>query len=195
MINVRNRLLKIDSRRKNCANVPKIKKLSVKIIAFFTSAKRGRVRRAATGGNSNLWKAVKIAKCLNMNAIPNDLTLGGLPVATGQAASIFAGYFSSKVNENVRKTVIDPINVYNGKCKLIVQNRNFMTVNDVNDCLLNLNSKKCEGFDRIPVCAVYDAPKPLLEPLSLLFHKIYHTCTIHEQWKVSKIIPVFKKGS
>ena len=58
MINVRNRLLKIDSKRKNCANVPKIKKLSVEIRAFFTSAKRGRVRRAATGGNSYLWKAV-----------------------------------------------------------------------------------------------------------------------------------------
>ena len=41
--------------------------------------------------------------------------------------------------------------VYNGKCKLLVQNRNFMMKNDVEQCMADLNSKKSEGFDRIPV--------------------------------------------
>ena len=70
-----------------------------------------------------------------------------------------------------------------------------MAVTDVKECLSNLNSKKCEGFDRIPVCALFDSRESLLIPLSLLFNKIYLTCTIPDQWKVSKIIPVFKKGS
>ena len=30
-------------------------------------------------------------------------------------------FFSNKVNENVRKTVIDSNNVYNGKCKLKIE--------------------------------------------------------------------------
>ena len=70
-----------------------------------------------------------------------------------------------------------------------------MTINDVSECLANLGSKKCEGFDRIPVCCLYDARVPLLEPFSSLFAKIYNLCKIPDQWKVSKIIPVFKKGS
>ena len=56
---------------------------------------------AATGGNVNLWKAVKIAKNLNLDRVPLNLTLGGIPVAPGQAAESFGGHFSDKVKENV----------------------------------------------------------------------------------------------
>jgi hypothetical protein len=35
----------------------------------------------------------------------------------------------------------------------------------------------------------------LLTPFSVLFNKIYTTQKIPEQWKVSKIIPIFKKGN
>ena len=35
----------------------------------------------------------------------------------------------------------------------------------------------------------------LLAPLSILFDKIYNTCTIPEQRKVYKIILIFKKGN
>ena len=70
-----------------------------------------------------------------------------------------------------------------------------MTMSDVKECLADLNTKKCEGFDRIPVCSLFDARFSLLVPLTSLFEKIYRTCSIPEQWKVSKIIPTFKKGS
>ena len=93
------------------------------------------------------------------------------------------------------KTRVNAAGVYNGKCKIIVQNRNFMTVTDVNACLNELNNKKCEGFDRIPVCVLYDARVRLLPPLTILFSEIYRSCKIPEQWKVAKIIPIFKKGS
>ena len=45
--------------------------------------------------------------------------------------SIYARHFSKKVKLNASKAVIDVNVVYNGKCKLIVQNRNFMKFNDV----------------------------------------------------------------
>ena len=72
--------------------------------------------------------------------------------------------------------------VYNGKCKLIVQNRNFMTENDVRICLGKLNNKKCEGFDRIPVCMLLYAKVKILSPMADLFNPIYQTCKIPDQW-------------
>ena len=63
-----------------------------------------------------------------------------------------------------------------------------MNPDDVKDCLYDLSNKKCEGFDRIPVCCIYDACAVLLRPLSLLFDKIYKTSSIPEQWKISKIM-------
>ena len=77
---------------------------------------------------------------------------------------------------------------------MIVQNQNFMTKKDVKECMMSLNNKKCEGFDRIPVNIIVDARDILLDPMFELFDKIYKTKLIPEQWKVSKIIPTFKKG-
>ena len=59
----------------------------------------------------------------------------------------------------------------------------------------DLKNKKCEGYDRIPVCTLLDACKPLLNPMADLFAKIYSTGKLPDQWKISKIIPTFKKGS
>ena len=55
-------------------------------------------------------------------------------------------------------------------------------------------NKKCEGFDRIPLCALVDAHNIIVRPFVNLFSKIYKTGKIPEQWKVSKIVPTFKKG-
>ena len=66
---------------------------------------------------------------------------------------------------------------------------------DVKKCLYDLSNKKCEGFDRIPVCLLFDCKDLILDPISTLFAKIYATGLIPEQWKVSKIVPIHKKGS
>ena len=143
---------------------------------------------------TNIWKAVKVAKDLSTMGIPPNLTISGVPVPVGAFANSFASHFHNKVELNTRKTTVKST-VYNGKCQLIVANRNFMTPDDVKICLYGLSNKRCEGFDRIPVCCLHDARAVLLRPLSILFEKIYSTCCIPEQWKISKIIPIHKKGN
>ena len=122
------------------------------------------------------------------------MTLNNVTIAPGTFAENFARHFSEKIKSNSNKSKLDA-NVYNGKCKLIVACRNFMTRGDVENCLNDLGSKKCEGYDRIPVCTLYHARIPLLEPMVTLFENIYKTKKIPEQWKIAKIIPIFKKGS
>ena len=55
---------------------------------------------------------------------------------------------------------------------MLVQNCNFMTKNDVNECMETLVKKKYEGFDRIPLCCLSDAKNVLLKPFSILFDKM-----------------------
>ena len=76
---------------------------------------------------------------------------------------------------NVNKTRVDK-NVYNGKNKLIVGCRDFMTKSDVKECLSMLQSKRCEGYDRKPVCAIFDSRDILLDPLYALFKKKSNYC-------------------
>ena len=76
LLNLRKRLLKNNRQRNNSFNAPRIKLLSKEIPTHYLKKKISRVRQAATGGNINLWKAVKIAKDLTADTIPNNLTLG-----------------------------------------------------------------------------------------------------------------------
>ena len=41
----------------------------------------------------------------------------------------------TKIKVSVRKVRINKDDVYNGKCKLIVQDRNFMKKSDIKDCI------------------------------------------------------------
>jgi hypothetical protein len=69
-----------------------------------------------------------------------------------------------------------------------------MTPERVEECLKNLKSKNCEGPDRLPLRILKDGAMALAKPLSVLFHKVYEKKEIPEQWKVSKVIPLHKKG-
>ena len=69
-----------------------------------------------------------------------------------------------------------------------------MQKDDFVECMKSLKSKHCEGFDRIPVCIIADARVILTDPMSQLFEKMYAPGLLPEQWEVSKIISVFKKG-
>ena len=127
-------------------------------MTHFRGLKSSNVKRAAMGNKGNIWKAVKIAKNLNVDSLPKNLSLGGIPVAENDIANSFALHFSKKVTSNVKKTKINP-NVYNGKCKMLVQDRNFMKTDDVFECMETLVNKKCEGYDRMPLCCLYDAKR------------------------------------
>ena len=71
LINKRKRFIKIDKIRKNSANAPKIKMLNLEIRKFFATQTKNRVRSAVTGGNTNLWRAVKLSENASMDLILN----------------------------------------------------------------------------------------------------------------------------
>ena len=53
------------------------------------------------GIKGNIWKAVKVAKNLNHDSIPKNLTLNGLSVAECDIAKCFAEICNSKVISKV----------------------------------------------------------------------------------------------
>ena len=160
------------------ANHVEIKALAKEIKTYFFTSKMDRVRCAAMrGGNINgLWRSVKIAKNLNCDSTPSNVTLGGVPIATHNIANAFATFFNEKIKSHVANTSVCP-NVYNGKNKIIVQNRNFMQKSDVKECMISLKSKRCEGYDRIPVCVIADSSDILLEPMAQLIYSFKHVGT------------------
>ena len=59
---------------------------------------------------------------------------------------------------------------------------------------MSLKVKNSTGYDRIPQRVLIDGVVSLIGPLTTLFKLVYESKKIPDQWKVSKTIPLHKKG-
>jgi hypothetical protein len=149
--------------------------------------------RVKPGNNKSLWDAVRIAKDLEPVPLPEYVEKDGNKYTGRKVASAFSEYFNDKVI-GLKSSTKKSEEVYNGLKLVNSNNKNFMNEAKVRECLSELKTKNCEGFDRIPLCILKDGALMLCKPLSALFQKIYDTKSIPEQWKVAKVIPLHKKG-
>ena len=194
-INLRNRLLKKFKQTKDVNLKSRIKNLNTEIRFHFEQNKRKRVRQCIIpGNNKSLWTSVKLAKDLNTQQIPEKMTLNNVEVNVLEVPDTFASFFKEKISKIVNESRINN-NVYNGQRKVDSVNNNFMNEQNVIEAVNSLKTKNCEGFDQIPQRILKDGIQFLSKPLTVLFDAIYKSKTVPEQWLVSKITPILKKGS
>ena len=173
---------------KTQATKSRVKNLSAEIKQHFTNEKKYKVRQGIKPGNSKtLWEAVKIAKDLNTDELPDKMNQNGTPIDNDELAEQFAAMFEKKITDIVSETEIND-NVYNGTRKLNEQDKNFMTDVNIINAIKSLKLKNSEGYDRIPQRILVDGGVQLIKPLAKLFALIYSEKMIPDQWRVSKII-------
>ena len=155
--------------------------------------KHNTIRRSLLPGNTkSLWNAVKLAKDINPNTIPEIMTENGIDITPCDLSDTFAQFFDKKVKSILETCSVN--NVYNGLQKINANELNFMTTQNIHDALMSIKIKNCEGYDRIPQRILNEGCELLLPPVRKLFELIYEQKTIPQQWLISKIIPIHKKG-
>ena len=195
LINKRKRLLKQFKLKKCPLLNEKIKDLNKDIRKHFYNKRKQNIRRKIIPGNSkSLWDAVKTAKDIELDAIPDKIYFDNIEINPANQAQAFADFFQTKVTKIVDETNVNS-NVYNGIQKVVAQSENFMSMSSIEECIKSIKIKNTEGYDRIPQRILVDGLDLLLPPLTLLFEKIYKEKKVPEQWLVSKTIPIFKKGN
>ena len=192
-INQRKRLLKSFKITKCIETKIRIKTLDKEIRFYFNTAKRKNVRRLITPGNTqSLWRAVKIARDVNVSAIPKQMFVeSGISVPDHDLPDTFARFFDKKVKDILTSVSIDE-EVYNGKELINANSTMFMDSQSIKECVLSLKLKNAEGYDRIPQRILRDGLEYLLQPLTKLFELIYKLRQVPDQWLISKTIPVYK---
>ena len=145
------------------------------------------------GNSKSLWNAVNLAKDINPNVIPENMSDNGISIDPSGLIDAFAEFFDKKVKLIVETCRVND-NVYNGTRKVDGLESNFMTTRHVHDALNSIKIKNCEGYDRIPQRILIEGSEILLPPIAKLFELIYEQKSIPQQWSISKIIPIHKKG-
>ena len=135
-----------------------------------------------------------MSKDIGCEEIPSNMYINDKKVPENEIADCFATYFEDKVNNIVKTSRVDDA-VYYGVRKLVAADSDFMSPLDIIECVKQLKIKNCEGYDRIPQRILIDGIDVLIKPLSHLFNLIYNEKVIPEQWLISKITPIHKKGS
>ena len=191
-INKRKRMLQRYKNFKLQSTKIVIKSLDKEIRAHFHTCKIKNVRRSITPGNTeSLWKAVKLARDVNVCGLPNKMFSGGELVMEPELSEKFGKFFDTKIKEVLSTVSIDE-EVYNGRQLLIAENKMFMDEASIKECIMSLKPKNSEGFDRIPQRILLDGMDCLLPPLVKLFELIYEFKKIPDQWLIAKTIPIFK---
>ena len=190
-VSLRKRLLKNYKSNPNQVTKDRIRNLNVEIKQFYTNQKKYYIQRSILPNNSkSLWKAVKIAKNVNIEKLPKEMHNNTVPINDSDLPNAFAEFFMTKTTNIVNDTITDD-NVYNGKRKINVENHDFMLQSDVLKAVNSLKIKNCEGHDRIPQRVLIDGINHLITPLTIIFNNIYKTKVIPEQWLIAKITPIF----
>ena len=194
-LNIRKRLIR--NLKHNSSNElrDRISNLNVEIKHHFQSLKTNSIRRQIIPGNTkSLWDAVKLAKDMDTPKLPSQMYRNNNLINEEELPDKFADLFGDKVNDIVKGAQISNT-VYNGKRKINMAPANFMTPKNVLLAVTSMKTKNCEGHDKIPQRILTDGIEILKYPLTILFNKIYTQKVIPEQWLISKIAPIHKKGN
>jgi len=139
---------------------------------------------------SAMWKIIKNQTVNPKNKSQNiALTVDDKLLEDPQTlADVFMNYFTYCPIVNSSDNIIFP-----------AQNANFYlfptTETEIKSIILKLNNTSSCGYDSIPTSIVKQCHTELSPLLTNLINFSFETGTLPEQLKVSKIVPIFKKGA
>ena len=193
----RNQLYKRFKKKPSESMKLKIKNLEAIIKQTSKDESRNKVRKAIRPGDpKSLWKAVNKISGPGLDDFPDEMYLNGAIVNTDEdKCELFKHFFDNKVKRIVDEIICEE-NSYEGQQQVNDQhgfNLN-VTIDDIMNILKEIDPKKSNGYDRIPMKVFFDCRFILAEQITMLFNKIIDTKIIPDQWKVSKTIPLHKKG-
>jgi hypothetical protein len=192
----RKNLFKNAQRRKSAGDLKRCREMDKQIRKMDLQNQRNKIRQKIKKGDSaTLWEAVNIAKGNPSNGIPEVLiTPAGQTFSGEERPQAFADYFQEKVKTIANETSIPDSPDY-GVNKVTVESEFFFPYEKVLQTMVSLKSKKCHGYDNIPLIVLKDGAEVLASPFTKLFAKIYETKKLPDQWKISRTLPLFKKGN
>ena len=82
---------------------------------------------------------------MGMGGIPEQMHLGGVLVRDGLVPNSFAGFFRDKVRSLSKQAVVSG-NVFNGKRKVNCNDKMFIPMDDITECVRSIKINGSLGF-------------------------------------------------
>ncbi len=189
--NKKSRIYKKWSKNRTLENLAELRKVSSKLNSEIRKERRRTIGSSLNKTSKQFWSTIN--KLMGRNLLSNiEIEKDGLPITDdGNIAEEFSKFFSDKVNNLARECNYEPEQADLQPSDQFVG----YTLEDVEIAINHLKRSKAQGFDEVPGLVIKDLGDLLWEPLCWLFNSISENKNIPKAWKISKVIPVFKKGN
>ena len=162
--------------------------LLTKITDAKTNYENNLVTTFANKNNSKIYKYIK--NITKSHSIPSTLFHNSCSVSTDSSkAHVFNDYFHSVFRHDScqypSSSVSSPTNSLS---------ENIISDVDVYDTLVALDTTKATGPDEIPPIVLSTCASALYKPLHHLFCLCLDLSDLPHDWKVHKVVPIFKSG-
>lgn len=176
-------------------NYMQVKMTSRLLNAAIKREKRLQISKKLSSTPKDYWDIIN--KMLGKK-LEDKITLDNAGISTSNheaCANLFADFFERKVKDIILAQETDHFVVPSLWREGEVVNDNFFFTEQDIECGLNtIKNSKAQGFDEIPGKVLKDLSSVLTRPLTWLFNNILLTGKIPRAWKVSRIVPLHKKG-
>lgn len=143
-----------------------------------------------TGSQKDFWKSVNLAQNKPTNCLPQTVSNEGTNANSNiEKAQLFMDFFLSKTN--IQRNIG---NAYDGKTLLNPVADPIFTEERLDRAIKEIKPKHSYGYNRIPMRALLDSYQKSKPIILSLFKKIEQSGEVPTKWKISRIIPIFKKG-
>lgn len=136
---------------------------------------------------SSFWSYIQSKK--GFSRIPGRMSYNGAEYQRPEEiVNVFAKFFKSVYIESV------PVNNEIDEFSFNHVELERVDEQDITKAVKKLKNKMTAGVDNVPSFFIKDCCGALTAPLLRIFNKIIETRTFPDLWKVSKVVPVLKKG-
>jgi len=170
--------------------IPVIKKLDTTFKQRLKELEKNKVRKQINVNDpKTFWSAVNTSLGKSNNQSIPTLVIHDKEVEKNvEKAEAFALHFG----KNTETPRVEPETIW--EPEINTRPRNFVTMDILKKAVDTLKPKRSFGHDRTPLLTIKDGFPIIKESLLKLMQKIVETKDIPSKWKVSRIIPIYKKG-
>ena len=193
----RKNLLTNAKRRGSVALFVRSRNTEKKIRSLIARAETNYIRgQVLNGGPQGLWKGVRLAQDRPVEQIPETLIHeDGTKISKRcKQAEVFAAVFQNKIRDITSNCAIEQ-DINNGRKLVDAPEGNVFPLELVQRIMADTKAKNSHGFDNIPMRILRDGAAYLAAPYHKLMEMIYRTKNLPEQWRVARVLPLYKKGS
>ena len=179
------------SKNRNLENLAELNEISKQLNSEIRKERRRVACVCLSKSSKEFWSTTNKLMGKSVRAKLELIENGNLITEPDVLAESFSNFFSNKIENLSNQSNYNPEQVsFQESDEFLLYSRE-----EIGRAIDGLKRSRAQGFDEIPGVVLKDLRDLLLDPLCWLFNSISEYMDVPKPWKISRVVPILKKGN